>query len=604
MNKKILLISPVLAISLQANSQTLPKIEITKYITTATKTKQSLKDVTSSVDIITKEDIKKYGFQTLSQAISFISGINYSSNGGFGQTNSIYLRGFATQKILVLIDGIRYNDPSSINGAPIEHILLDNVAKIEIIKGANSSIWGSDASGGVINIITKKATLGAHSSLSIEAGSFNSKKVSGSFSLKDRYFDMNSYITYFKTNGFSAYLPYKDDLDNYEDDGYKNISGGLNLGINITQNDRVEASIKAIKTDTEYDGFGADDINKTTKSINLFYSLAYLKKLNTTDIKIYANRSTFDRKYPQDYIKEYNSNNSEFGVQTNFTYKDDSFLVATLDHKIFKYKNLTSKSIKNSGISLTNSNKFDGLIGGTTIISESIRYDKYNEFKNKLTYKVGLKHSHKHIKNLSTFINYSTAYNTPTIDSLFNSFYGNTNLNPEDVTSFDVGFEYKNFKLIYFYNQVKNLISYDLSQNRYTNVTGKSKLKGVEVGYLRDIDLINTQIGLNYTYLDAKDKDHKQLLKRAKHSSNITLNYNGIKNLQIVLLGQYVGTRYDYGNIKLNSYFVLNTNINYHVWKNLNLSLKVDNILNRKYQTSNDYSTSPRAYYLGIDWRY
>ena len=137
-------------------------------VTSATKTEQSIKDVTSNIDVITAEDIEARKFKTVVEALQTLPGIQVSSSGGLGQLSQIYLRGMGTDKTLVLIDGIRYNDITTPNGAAnFEHLMINDIERIEVIKGAQSSIWGADASAGVINIITKSAQKGTHGNASV-----------------------------------------------------------------------------------------------------------------------------------------------------------------------------------------------------------------------------------------------------------------------------------------------------------------------------------------------------------------------------------------------------------------------------------------------------
>ncbi|MGB5793950.1 TonB-dependent receptor, partial [Poseidonibacter sp.] len=121
-------------------------------VTSATKSTQSIKDVTSNVEVITKDEIEERHFTTVSEALNTLAGINVISNGGIGNTSSVFLRGMSSKRILVLIDGIKVNDVTSSSGAQFEHLLINEIEKIEVIKGAQSGIWGADASAGVINI--------------------------------------------------------------------------------------------------------------------------------------------------------------------------------------------------------------------------------------------------------------------------------------------------------------------------------------------------------------------------------------------------------------------------------------------------------------------
>ena len=164
------------------SQQTSSLDEIT--ISSATKSEEKLKNVTANVDVITAEDIESRKFKTVAEALQTIAGIQVSSSGGIGQQTSLFLRGMDSKKTLVLIDGIRYNDPSG-NGANFEHLMINDIDRIEVIKGAQSSIWGADASAGVINIITKSSQDGTHGNATIEYGRYNSKTAKANISHKN-----------------------------------------------------------------------------------------------------------------------------------------------------------------------------------------------------------------------------------------------------------------------------------------------------------------------------------------------------------------------------------------------------------------------------------
>ena len=149
---------------------------------------QSIKDVTSSIEVITSEEIEERQFTDLTQALNSVAGISFTSNGGLGQTSFVRINGAHYSNVLVLIDGIRYNDITNGSAFP-QNILITDIKQIEIIKGAQSGIWGADASAGVINIITKDSEDGFHGTINTEYGSYNTKKYGASVSFKeDNYY--------------------------------------------------------------------------------------------------------------------------------------------------------------------------------------------------------------------------------------------------------------------------------------------------------------------------------------------------------------------------------------------------------------------------------
>ncbi|MBD3831298.1 MAG: TonB-dependent receptor, partial [Arcobacter sp.] len=142
-------------------------------VTTTNKTKQKVSKTTSNISVVTSEEIRQNGYTSVVEALSGTLGINISQNGAIGQKSSFFLRGMDSGKILVLVDGMRLNDPSTTNNtAMIEFLPISNVEQIEIIRGGNSSVWGANASAGVINIITKEALKnGVSGSVGINGGS-------------------------------------------------------------------------------------------------------------------------------------------------------------------------------------------------------------------------------------------------------------------------------------------------------------------------------------------------------------------------------------------------------------------------------------------------
>ncbi len=566
-------------------------------VTTATKFPQPLLETTSNIKVITSDEIELRGYKTISEILLMEPGIGYKRNGGLGQTTSIFLRGFETSKTLVLVDGVRYNNPTSLNGAEFEHIMVENIKKIEIIKGPQSGIWGADATAGVINIITKDAEkTGFNLSLHGELGTFNTQTYGINSNYTHNIFDLALNLSKVKTDGFSAAIKDGKDLKEFEDDGYKNSSADIKLGFNISQKDRVEIFYNLIDSKTQYDGYDGnftinpDDNTQVADSKSKFYGLNYKRDANLYQTKIYLNSSKFSRKYS---YGNFDGKIDEIGFNTLYRYIEDSFIVGGIDYKKISHDNAISKEYTNSGLFLTNSNKIDGFISGSTIFSQSLRYDKFDAFDDKFTYKIGLKHIHDRFDGLIGSINYATAYNTPSLYQLYDPYVGYKNLNPEETQGFDLTVEFRGASLTYFKNRVKNMIEYDIATSKYRNVNKKSKIDGIELYYKNMIDSISLSYSLNYTYLDAK--------YRAKNSANLSLDYYPIKSVHIGGTFRYVGKR---GDIKkLDSYTVADLITSYSINNQISIYAKVNNLLDKKYQEISGYATSTRALYFGFRYK-
>ncbi|HQR96395.1 MAG TPA: TonB-dependent receptor plug domain-containing protein [Thiotrichales bacterium] len=128
-----------------------------QVIVSATRVEQAKSDYTGNITVITSEQLTEKAIQTLPEALDRLAGIPVYSNGGLGTTTSVFLRGHDSKRVLLVVDGMRFNDPSGTSGAQWQHLLVSDIERIEILPGAQAGIWGADAAAGVINVITKKA---------------------------------------------------------------------------------------------------------------------------------------------------------------------------------------------------------------------------------------------------------------------------------------------------------------------------------------------------------------------------------------------------------------------------------------------------------------
>lgn len=579
-------------------------------VTSATKSEQSIKDVTSNIEVITKEEIEERHFSTVAEALNSVSGISVINNGGMGTSTSVFLRGMDTKRVLVLIDGIRYNDVTSVSGAPFEHLIIDDIERIEVVKGAQSGIWGADASAGIINIITNGSKIGTHGNANVEAGSFNTQKYGMNVSHKtDKYYVSGS-AHETKTDGYSAFLA-KKSSKNYgirgnklglEDDGYDNFTANLKAGYNINDLNKVEISHTTINADVDTDSATADALS-TFKTNDKFSSVSYQNKNDFATTDVYVNNSDFHREYYDSTTKlttPYDGKVNEYGLKTDIPYLNDkSFLVLGSDYKTFEHENSINKQYDNKAIFATNNNKFND---DKTIITESLRKDDYDKFDDKATGKVGIKQYIWNELNVSS--NYGTAYNVPTLFNLYTPKYGNKDLTPESTKSYDLGAEYKGISITYFNTKIDDMIEFDSSvtPNKYNNLLGTSTLKGYELGYKKDI-VEDTFLNVSYTSLDAKDNKGRDLARRAKDSVKFAVDYYGIAKTHLNLNGEYIGDRYDLVNktgAETGNYAVFNSVADYEINKTFSTYLKVNNIFDRYYQTIDGYATAERSAYVGL----
>jgi len=608
--------------SLQAANQfTLEDISITA----AQDTELKKEDVPDSVTVITKEAIEEARVTTLAEALNRLGSIAATQNGGPGTAAFLYLRGMDSQRTLVLIDGVRYNNPTAIGAAAeFSQIMLYDVEQIEIVKGAQSGVWGADASAGVINIVTSGAKKGLHAKADLEYGSFDTKVVSLQASYATEDYDILMGAMEYDRDGFSAVEPNRaspdyglrtDDLG-LEKDAYNNKSFNARLGWNITKNDRIEASVQTINSLTQYDSSTYDFVTGISTPTddpvpqqylqNRFYSAAYKHDDSENDITLQYNHSTFKRTIEDSFGQyRYEGSIDEVKFDDKRSYADASFVRFGAAYQKFAQKEVVAgsdESYSNAALFLTNYNKFDLFGSRDTILTESVRYDSYSDFDDALTGKIGIK---QYLYG-SYYVgaNAGTGYNVPTISQLYGLWSPNPDLEPEKVRTADITLGSEMLWVTGFYNTVDNLIEYGFPM--YTNVTGISRLKGVEVGY-KDYFADTIGITANYTYLDARNADGQKLARRPKHQVDAAVVYYVDENFDLGVNGQYIGERYDAVDeqgAQTGKYLVTNFVSNVKVNKSITVYGKIDNITDKYYQTVDGYATAGRSLYLGLNAKY
>lgn len=574
-------------------------------VTSATNSEQSIKDVTSNIKVITKEEIQERHYTTVSEALNSVAGISFTQNGTLGSTTSLLLRGNATERVLVLIDGVRFNDVTSGSGAPFEHLMMENIEQIEVVKGAQSGVWGADASAGVINIITNSAQKGTHGGVSLEYGSFQTKKYGVNLSHKEENYYVQGTLSRVSSDGFSSFEA-KRSSDDYgkrwdelgrEKDGYENTTGAFKAGYNFDEANKIDLAHTFINGYLDFDGPSSDTKNKSYTH-DKFTSASYENKNSFAITTLSASRSDFNREYYYDSTDTssfFNGETREYGLKTLLPYGEDSFVLVGADYKTFEHNNDINETFTNKAAYMTNSTKFND---GQTIVTQSLRKDNYDKFDDKTTGKIGFKHFFTHDLNLSS--NYGTAYNVPTLYKLFSN-YGNPNLSPETVKSFDLQVAYKDFSITYFKTDITDMIEYDFGTSKYANIDGESTLQGVELEYTQEV-YEATLLSLNYTHLRTRDNKGEPLRRQPKRQLGFAIDYYGFNQWHLNLNGSYVGERYDDSarQVQTGNYTLWNSVVNYDISKHFKAYVKIENIFDKYYQTADGYATAERSAYVGI----
>ncbi len=583
--------------------------EIQKVVVGASKEAMDVEDITDDVTVITADEIQERGFHDLKELLHFVTGASLVSPGGPGQPASLYLDGLNPNQTLILIDGIRYNDPTNLNGAALELIDLDNIQRIEIIKGAQSGLWGADAMGGVINIITKSAKKGVQGNFSVKEGSFKTWNGSVFYANATKRQSIAIDANRYTTQGFSAAGPtHADPLYGkrgkdlgWEDDGYQNRRIGVKYGYALTPNDTIKASVVKLAATVHYDmgaGKDAPDGPYTINDIDdTLYNIGYEKSVGIQKIAASYRYSIFRRSQ----YGGYEGSVKEGEIKDTISYMQNSFAIVGAGYQRFRQKKsggiLQDQGYQNHYIYLTNYNRYNGLI-----LSQAIRHDNYNQFQDKTTYKIGGKYFF--YKEYYIGANYATGYKAP---SIFQLHYNATqNLAPEKSYGFRIFAGNDFLKVAYFATRVDNLITWidpdndwHTANDYYYNAPGTSRFKGYSIDLHHSLfDAL--YIALGYNWLSAKDAYEKELPRRAHTKLTYSLNWYSTDEHTITLDGYYVGSRYDTNGVQTGRYNVSNLTLIHRFSKYMQGFLEVKNIFDRFYQEIDGYDTPGRSYYIGV----
>jgi vitamin B12 transporter len=591
-------------------------------VTTNNKTAQSLQNTTSNVTVISAEDIEEKGYTSVAEAIHSVAGISVANAGGLGQQTSFFVRGADSGKVLVLLDGMRLNDPSTTNGsALLDSLTTSNIAQIEILKGGSSSIWGSNASAGVINIITKKAKKGVHGSLGLSYGSYATRSAEFMLSYADEKLTAQVLASSLATDGFSVLAP-----NDAESDSHRNDNINLSLGYAFNENHKAKLSYNSIKTKTDFDdaystAFEEDRYSHSTSNQNNI-SLNYSYTNDNYSASFNASQGDYDRDY---YTKgfygeghnKYKATLKEYSLINTYSYGTSKAILG------LEYKNIDgfnqynsfhkSQSIyTNKAIFLSNVYSFRN----NTSLETNIRHDAFNQFDDKTTYKVGIKHAHTFIDGFTTSANYYSSYDAPSAYQLANSEMLGL-LKPVYTKGYSVTTAYKDILLAtYFNNTVEDSIDYISDPityiGGYKNISGESKFSGVELEGKYDLSAYNVLLSANYTHLiDYKKEDGSLLNRRAKDTLNATVNYYISEKTLIGLQAQYIGDRLDTdgtfpvsSNVSTGNYTLWNLNYSTTLSNNITVNINAKNILDKAYQSIYKYATQGRSVYAKVKYSF
>ena len=593
---------PEYSYSQESGANSLSSSEIENIIIRSTRIPAGAKDIGSSLYIINEDQIKARGFKDAIDAISSAPGVTSKQNGSFGGVGTIRIRGASSSQTLVLVDGVPVNDASSPGGGyNFEYLNTSNIQSIEVLKGSQSTLWGSDAIGGVVNIYTKQS----------ESTSFGASAEIGSFGLKRGSTDINFAgsnsrfrISTSKTSidGISK----ADEKDgNSEDDGFESESYSVNGSIDLNSL-TLKGSLSYMESQVEYDSYGfvtgvqdGDEKSNTDEfigSISANFDLFDSKLQNS----IFISQSDINRDY-------YSKGSFSFGAEgkRELIRYQGNIEVNEFNKIAFGLESEESKVDADNSTIDGSFLLYEFKPNSKIIISSGIRNDDHEGFGSKTTRRIS--GTFKPSDNLIIRSSWGEGFKVPTI---FQSTYfccgatsANSAIRPETSTSYDFGFELffnemkSNLSIIYFDQDINDQINFSFGLGGYENID-KVNSKGFEIALDYQISKLMS-LYLNYSYIDSVDGNGSSLFYVAKDSGEAGLIYESNNSYSGSIIARYNGSESSsYG--KIDSWIRFDINGSYRLSSTNELYFRIENLLDEEYQQIFGYGTPERSGFIGL----
>ncbi|MDD5432097.1 MAG: TonB-dependent receptor [Candidatus Omnitrophica bacterium] len=577
-------------------------VNLNKIVVTASRIEESSGDIGRTIDVVTSKDIEKSGSQDLADAITNLTSVDISNYGGPNATKTIRMRGSTGAQVLVLMDGRPINNPRD-GEVDFSTIPLDNVSRVEVMHGPGSSLYGSSAMGGVVNIITKNPPREGQKA-----------EIYSSFGTRRTYIERMLYGAKAPKLGFLISGGYQSSEGFRENSTLNAKDCNLKLGydLNSENNLSLNSGFYKSRVGVPYK-VSTPDLEDKQNTLNRFFDFSWNFKPDTKTTllaKVYQN---YDRLEFLDFSSGY-SNKSIHG--TTVRGGDLQFEKQLLDlYRLvcgFNYvKNMNDSTA-------TAKHKYDVTAGylqnhfdlfDKLKINLGARIDNYSNFGTQFNPNLDFLYTLNEAIKLHGLV--SRSFRAPTFNDLYwprTDYYyygfwvggeeGDPNLKPEKGVTEELGVETKLNKYItsgltYYHSDYDQLIQWSDDGSgmwRPQNVSSAS-INGIEFENLVDIS-DKFGLGINYTFLMARDKKtHKYLVYQPENKIDSSLKYNDHNGLTAELKSQFTGVRFNDANNtgKVKSFFVLGLNVSKKFKSGLTYFAYIDNLLNRKYQVQSGF---------------
>lgn len=561
-------------------------------IVTATRTAQTADATIAPVIVIDREEIANNPAADVSDLLRMHAGIDIGRNGGPGQQTSVFIRGAESNHTLVMIDGVKIN-PGTIGTAAIQNIRLDMIERIEIVKGPRSTLYGSEAIGGVINIITRRGKEGSHYEINAGYGSFDTRTIG--FNAHNKADTRAAGITVNAKQSDGYTIRSTSAIER----GYDNLNLHLYGKRRLGETD-AQISYWHSSGTTEYLDFLLNPVDQdyTNSALSISFdnsfTTSWLSKLKLSRIvdEIDQNQSA-DFAHTQRDVLDW---------QHDVQISDDQLLTAG----IYLSQEHTQASVFGSS--------FDQTIDVNAVfVQDDLRFGdhhllmglRHTDHETYGTHNTGSIDYAWHITDAwQLMVGVASGFRSPDSTDLFGGTSANPNLLPEESENKELGLKYtiskqQQIRINYFNNDITNLIEYDFGSSQMQNIA-EAQVRGTELEY--QFTGTNWLVKASAISQDPQNKaDGAQLSRRSKQSYSLAVDYRQSDyqlGLDILHSGERDNSAYD--SLILDAYTLVNFNAHYQATKRLSLNGRIENLTDETYELAATYRPPERSYYLEL----
>lgn len=583
---------------------------------TATRVPQKLQNTVQHTSVITRAQIEASTAQDLPTLLRQESGIEIAQSGGMGTQAAMRIRGADPDHVLVLIDGVRINSVSA-GATAIEHLLPDEIERIEIVRGNVSSVYGSEAIGGVVQIFTQRGQGAMKVSGSVAAGTDNFQKLNVGISGAIGATQLRFGATRTRTDGFSSardeFIPSLTfapaDID---DDGYRNTTFNFTLSHLITPNHELGLNVMQSRADVDYDGSFQNHSNEKLTSMSLFSENSITQSWQS---RLQLSQGV------DDLVSDLNGIKTDSFKTRNRQITWSNEIDAGAGTWRFGAESL-SQRLDSSAAYSRNTRHVKSVFGGYSLVNGAhdaqinLRYDHYSDFGSASTGLIG--YGYRITPSVRMTASYSTAFKAPTFNELYTQafapFYvGNPNLNPERARSAEIGLTYNGTlgfaRATLFQTRTRDLIETAFDPLTFTSTPmnlDQGRNRGLEFSWTGKVAGFDARA--TYTVQNAENaRTHVALLRRARQFGSLAFGQTFTAfdwRAEVLASGPHPDIHATtFTPVNVPGYGVLNLNLGWKPARDWKLSAKFMNLLDADYSLVHGYNTQGRSALIEIAYQ-